>query len=210
MIAIFGGTFDPIHYGHLRPLLEVKQALGLDEVRLIPAYFPPHRDAPGAAVEQRLAMLRLATDDVPGFVIDERELERGGRSYTVDTLQSLRNEIGAATPLCLIMGLDAFVDLHEWHEWRRLGQLAHIVVTQRPGAELPRSGPVAELMATARATDVAQLQQQAAGKIWFQAVTQLEISATAIREQLACGQDIRFLLPEPVRHHIEREALYQH
>lgn len=209
VIAIFGGTFDPIHYGHLRPLLEVKQALGLDQVRLIPAFTPPHREAPGADVSQRLTMLRLALAEVPGFVIDERELQRGGRSYTVDTLQPLRDEIGPDMPLCLIMGLDAFVTLDSWHEWRRLNRLAHIVVTQRPGAELPHSGPVAELMATARARHAAELQQTPAGRIWFQEVTQLEISATAIRAERARGGDIRFLLPDNVRHFIETEGLYK-
>ena len=209
MIAIFGGTFDPVHFGHLRPLLEVKQALGLDEVRLIPAFIPPHREAPGATPAHRLTMLRLAVADVPGFVIDERELERGGRSYMVETLQSLRDEIGATTPLCLIMGLDAFDTLESWREWQHLIDLAHLVVTQRPGAELPQRGALAELMATARAQSVAELQQQPAGRIWFQEVTQLEISATAIREQLARGGDVRFLLPDTVRHYMEAEGLYR-
>jgi len=209
VIAIFGGTFDPVHFGHLRPLLEVKQALGLDEVRLIPAFIPPHREAPSATPAHRLTMLRLAVADVPGFVIDERELERGGRSYMVETLQSLRDEIGATTPLCLIMGLDAFDTLESWREWQHLIDLAHLVVTQRPGAELPQRGALAELMATARAQSVAELQQQPAGRIWFQEVTQLEISATAIREQLARGGDVRFLLPDTVRHYMEAEGLYR-
>lgn len=209
MIALFGGTFDPVHFGHLRPLLEVKQALGLDEVRLVPAFIPPHREAPGAQPEHRLAMLELAVADTPGFVIDPRELQRGGPSYSVDTLQSLRDEIGAATPLCLIMGLDAFVGLDRWHEWRRLTELAHLVVTQRPGAALPDSGPVAQLMATARARDLSALQDRPAGLIWFQTVTQLEISATAIRQQLADGGDIRFLVPDSVRHYIDTHGLYQ-
>ncbi|ALP52037.1 nicotinate-nicotinamide nucleotide adenylyltransferase [Candidatus Tenderia electrophaga] len=210
MIALFGGTFDPVHYGHLRPLLEVKQALALNQVRLIPAFIPPHRDTPGAEVTHRLAMLRLGVAQVPGFVIDERELRRGGRSYSVDTLQSLRDEIGAATPLCLIMGLDAFAGLASWHEWQRLTELAHLVIAQRPGAELPGSGPVAELMATARARHAAELQQQPAGKLWFQEVTQLEISATAIRAERARGGDIRFLVPDSVRQYIETRGLYQH
>jgi nicotinate-nucleotide adenylyltransferase len=210
VIAIFGGTFDPVHFGHLRPLLEVKQALGLDEVRLIPAFIPPHRETPGATPEHRLAMLRLAVADVSGFVIDERELERGGRSYMVETLQSLRDEIGATSSLCLIMGLDAFDTLDSWHEWHRLTKLAHLVVTQRPGAELPQRGALAELMATARAQSVEELQQQPAGRIWFQEVTQLEISATAIRVQLARGEDTRFLLPDSVRHYIETNALYKY
>jgi nicotinate-nucleotide adenylyltransferase len=210
VIGIFGGTFDPVHYGHLRPLLEVKQALDLAEVRLIPCCIPPHRDAPDVSAEQRLAMLKLAVADTPGFIIDPRELIRGGSSYTVDTLQSLRNELGKHKSLCLIMGLDAFVALDGWHQWQRLPELAHIIVTQRPGGLLPKTGAVAELVEQSQALDLAELQQQPAGRVWFQSVTQLDISATAIREQLAHSQDVQFLLPDSVRHYIETHSLYKH
>ena len=209
MIAVFGGTFDPVHYGHLRPLLEVQQTLGLDEVRLIPSFIPPHRAVPSASAEQRLAMLELAVADTPGFVIDQRELQRGGPSYTVDTLQSLRDELGSEKSICLIMGLDAFVALDSWHQWQRLTELAHIVVTQRPGMLLPKVGVVAELVEQAQALDVEELQQQSAGRVYFQSVTQLDISATAIREQLTHGQDVRFLMPDDVRHYIETHGLYK-
>lgn len=209
MIGIFGGTFDPVHFGHLRPLLDVQQALGLNEVRLIPSFIPPHRDTPGASAEQRLAMLELAAAETPGFVIDRRELQRGGSSYTVDTLQSLRDELGCDEPLCLIMGLDAFVALDSWHQWQRLSELAHIVVMQRPGGLFPKTGAVAELVEQVQALDVVELQQQAAGRVYFQSVTQLDISATAIRELVAHDQDIRFLLPDSVRHYIETHGLYK-
>lgn len=207
MIGIFGGTFDPVHYGHLRPLLEVREALQLEEVRLIPCYIPPHRGTPGAAPEQRLAMLRLALDEIPGFVIDERELRRGGPSYMVDTLQSLRGDLGEV-PVCLILGMDAFVKLDSWHEWQRLIGLAHIVVMQRPGSAAP-AGAVARLAAECRVKRCDELRQRAAGGIWFQDVTQLNIAATAIRARLAQGRDIRFLVPEAVRHYIEVNGLYK-
>jgi len=209
VIAVFGGTFDPVHFGHLRPLLEVKQALGLDEVRLIPCFIPPHRQEPGASAEQRLAMLELAVAETPGFVIDQRELQRGGPSYMVDTLQSLRDELGSHTPLCLIMGLDAFVALDSWHQWQCLNELAHIVVTQRPGGLVPKVGAVAGLVEQAQALDVDELQQQPAGRVYFQSVTQLDISATVIRELLVHGQDVRFLMPDDVRHYIEAHGLYK-
>ncbi len=209
MIGIFGGTFDPIHFGHLRPLLEVQQALRLDEVRLIPSFIPPHRQAPGASAEQRLAMLELAAAETPGFVIDQRELQRGGPSYTVDTLESLRCELGEYKSICLIMGLDAFAGLDNWHQWQRLTELAHIVVMQRPGGLLAKTGAVAELIEKRQVLDVAELQLQAAGRIWFQSVTQLDISATAIREFVAHGQDVRFLTPDCVRHYIETHGLYK-
>jgi len=209
MIGVFGGTFDPVHFGHLRPLLEVQQALSLDEVRLIPSFIPPHRDAPGASAEQRLAMLGLAVAETPGFVIDQRELQRSGPSYTVDTLQSLRDELGEHKSICLIMGLDAFAGLDSWYQWQRLIELAHIVVMQRPGGQLAKTGAVAELVERRQALDVAELQQQPSGRVYFQSVTQLEISATAIRELVAHGQDVRFLLPDSVRHYIETHGLYK-
>lgn len=206
MIGIFGGTFDPIHFGHLRPLLEVREALHLDEVRLVPCYIPPHRGTPGATPAQRLAMLQLALDETPGCVIDERELQRGGPSYMVDTLQSLRDELGSV-PLVFILGMDAFCKLESWHQWQRLIELAHMVVMLRPGSAMP-SGAVAELVAKHQLKESSELEQSPAGGIWFQPVTQLEIAATAIRERLALGRDIRFLVPEPVRHYIEANGLY--
>ncbi len=208
MIGIFGGTFDPVHFGHLRPLLDVKQALGLDEVRLIPCLIPPHRGTPSASAEQRVAMLSLAMADTPGFVIDQRELHRGGPSYTVDTLLSLRHDLGDVR-LCLIIGADAFMALDSWHQWQQLNQLAHIVVMQRPGTLLPKTGAVAELVEQAQALDVEELQQQAAGKILFQSVTQMDIAATSIRELVAQGKDVRFLMPDSVRHYIETVGLYK-
>jgi len=210
VIGVFGGTFDPVHYGHLRPLLEVQQTLSLDEVRLIPSFMPPHRQTPGASAEQRLAMLELAAEGAPGFVVDQRELLRGGASYTVDTLQSLRDELGIQESLCLIMGLDAFVGLEGWYQWQCLTELAHIVVMQRPGGLLAKTGAVAELVERTQALDITELQQQAAGRIYFQSVTQLDIAATAIRDHVAHGQDVRFLMPDSVRRYIEIHGLYKY
>lgn len=208
MLGIFGGTFDPVHFGHLRPALEVKQALEFDELRFIPCNIPPHRGAPVASAAQRLAMLQLALKDVPGCVIDQRELEREGPSYMVDTLASLRAEVGQR-PLCLILGLDAFLGLDRWHQWRRLLELAHIVVTTRPGSRLPEHGEVVNLVNHRQAEDHHVLRGSTAGLIYFQAVTQLDISATAIREAVRAKRDIHFLLPEAVRLYIEREGIYR-
>ncbi len=207
MIGVFGGTFDPVHFGHLRPLLEVKNALGLNEVRLIPCCIPPHRDIPTATPDQRLAMLQRALDDVPGFVIDGRELERGGPSYMVDTLQSLRHEVGDES-LCLILGMDAFGGLERWHQWQRLIELAHIVVTRRPGGLSSSSEAVAGLAARRQVGEGSLLRRQPAGLIYFQNVTQLDISATEIRAILAKKGDVRFLMPEPVRQYIVENQFY--
>jgi nicotinate-nucleotide adenylyltransferase len=209
MLGIYGGTFDPIHYGHLRTALEVKEAVGLDEVRLIPSQIPPHRGTPGATPEQRLAMLAAALADAePGFRIDTRELERRGPSYMVDTLASIRAEIGPE-PLCLIVGLDAFLGLHRWHRWRELFELAHVLVMQRPG---PLPGIPEELRAplrerTAAAPDA--LRARPAGLVHFVPVTQLDISATRIRNAIASGRSARYLTPDSVLSTIRALGLYR-
>ncbi len=208
MIGVFGGTFDPVHFGHLRPALEVQQALRLREVRFIPARQPPHRDQPAASPTQRLAMLKAAINYQPGFVVDERELQRPGPSYMVDTLASLRSELGAE-PLCLILGYDAFVGLPGWHQWQQLVELAHLVITHRPGwnhDDLP--GELQSLLQQ-HAIPAAQLADTSAGGICFVEVTQLDISATRIRAQLQAGQDVRYLLPETVYEMIREQNFYR-
>ena len=205
MLGIYGGTFDPIHYGHLRTALEVKQAVGLDELRLIPSRQPPHRGTPGATPEQRLALLRAALRDAePGFRIDTRELERPGPSYMVDTLASIRAEIGLE-PLCLIVGLDAFQSLHRW---RDLFGLAHVVVMRRPGAELAFAEELQALLAERATEDARALRLQPCGAVHFVEVSQLDISATRIRADFAAGLSPRYLLPDPVLKMIRELGLY--
>ncbi len=196
-IGILGGTFDPVHNGHLRLAIEMREALGLSRVRLIPASVPPLRNAPDAAAPDRLRMLEAAIEGEDGLEIDERELKRKGTSYTVDTLRSLRKEIGA-TPLCLIVGMDAFRRLDEWHQWEELPELAHIAVAQRPGAEHPESGPVARLVESKGVDDPEKLRQREAGHVIFCEIPALEISATRIRTLLAAGRSIRYLVPDRV------------
>ncbi|MGX2032079.1 nicotinate-nucleotide adenylyltransferase [Methylocaldum gracile] len=209
MIGIYGGTFDPIHYGHLRTALEVKEAVKLDEVRFVPCRLPPHRAAPEAEPDHRLKMLELALHDAePGFRIDTRELDRPGPSYMVDTLASIRAEIGAR-PLCLIVGLDAFLGFPRWHRWRELFDLAHIVVMQRPGAAPDFAGDLASRIAERRTEQPGAMRPQPAGAIHFVEVTQLDISATRIREAVKTGKSARYLIPEPVRRFIQSEALYR-
>jgi len=212
-VGIFGGTFDPVHFGHLRPALEVMEALELEELRLIPGRVPPHREMPGAGPKARLEMLRLATEDQPGFLIDEREMRRDGPSYSVDTLHSLRKELGADRPLCFVMGLDAFLGLGSWHRWEELPKLAHIVVTHRPGWELePHTVPGAEqalaLLERARLNRREELEANPNGGVWLQPVSQMEISATDIRHRQRAGRSIRYLLPDAVRRFIDDNGLY--
>lgn len=208
MIGILGGTFDPVHFGHLRTALDVCEALALDEVRLIPCHLPPHRGQPVASSRQRVTMLEAAVAAYPAFVIDRRELGREGPSYSFDTLTLLRAELGAR-PLCLLIGMDAFRGLASWHRWRELIDLCHLVVMTRPGAEIPAQGELKDFIRVHRVARAEDLRQLSAGRLWFQPVTRLEISATDIRARLAEGRSAGFLLPEAVYRIIKREGLYQ-
>jgi nicotinate-nucleotide adenylyltransferase len=209
MIGIFGGTFDPVHFGHLRPALDMQQALGCDEVRLLPCRVPPHRDAPLATPEQRLTMLRLAIHGERGLSIDERELQRDGPSYMIDTLLSLRHDLGEERPLALMIGMDALQGLDRWHRWRELVELCHVVVATRPGWTSPHSGPVAALVRGRQVDEAAVLRAQPSGKLLFCPVTHLDISASRIRSLMAAGQSPRYLLPAAVLEYIQMAGLYQ-
>jgi len=208
MIGILGGTFDPVHFGHLRPALEVQETLALEELRLIPCHIPPHRPQPHASAAQRVAMLEAATARHPAFRIDTRELQRSGPSYTFDTLVSLREELGDAG-LCLLMGMDAFADLTTWHRWDELIELCHLVVMTRPGADVPAGGELAGFIRRHRAPEAAGLRDRPAGRLLFQPVTALAISASRLRALLAEGLSPAFLMPEAVIGIINREGLYR-
>ncbi|MBI1887814.1 MAG: nicotinate-nucleotide adenylyltransferase [Nitrosomonadales bacterium] len=211
-IGILGGTFDPIHFGHLRLAEEMLELANLRQIRFIPAGIPPHRNAPQVSAQHRSAMVRLAITDQPAFVLDEREVERTVPCYTVDTLRELRAELGAAQPLCLLMGGDAFLQLHTWHEWEQLFGLAHIVVGYRPGFTLEERihGATAELQRhyQQRLCAANALSQQPCGGVTELAIPQLEISATDIRRRVAEGRTIRYLLPDAVADYIHQHQLY--
>ncbi len=197
MIGIYGGTFDPVHFGHLRTALEVKEALELEQVRFIPCRLPPHRNPPFFSPEQRLNFLQTAIADEPGFVVDTRELDRPGPSYMVETLESLRQDLGE-TPICLILGLDAFLGLPGWHHWESLFELAHLVVMDRPGYRPEWKNPLRSHVIQRTVNQALTLHEIAAGKIFFQPVTHLEISGTQIRQCLKQGRSPRFLMPDKV------------
>jgi nicotinate-nucleotide adenylyltransferase len=209
MIGVFGGTFDPIHFGHLRPALDILQGLGLREIRFVPLKTAVHRTQPAATGAQRLAMVRAAVDGQPGFVVDERELRRTGCSYSYDTLKSLRSECGPEIPICLLTGLDAFGELLSWYRWEDLAELAHLVVMRRPGASGPAEPILRRWMEVRSAARPEDLAGAPGGLVLLHDVTQLGISATAIRSQIARGLSPRFLLPDRVLSLIEREGLYR-
>jgi len=207
MIGILGGTFDPVHFGHLRTALELYQDLGLTQMRLIPCREPPHRGRPRATAAQRLAMLTGAVAGQPGLMVDDRELRRDGPSYSVLTLRSLREEF-AEVPLCMVVGKDAFAELDKWWRWRELLELAHIVVVDRPTARIAVSAEVAGVWAERSAAPEA-LAARPAGLIHTRHVTPLEISATRIRSMIAEGGSPRYLLPDAVLRIIEEQSLYR-
>jgi len=196
-IAVLGGTFDPVHIGHLRVAWEAAEALDAD-VRLMPAQVPPHRPPPVASAQQRVRMLQLALADQERLTLDTRELERPGPSYTFDTLQGLRSEFGNAQSLILLLGADAFAGLPSWHRWRELFELAHIVVLTRPGHGAAWPAELATAVAPRCVNAVSKLHEAAAGRILELAVTALEISASQVRALLAAGREPRWLLPEAV------------
>jgi nicotinate-nucleotide adenylyltransferase len=213
VIGVFGGTFDPIHFGHLRSALEICESLGLKEIRFVPCRIPPHRDEPLADPMQRLAMVRAALAGQPDMILDDREIKRDGPSYMIDTLESLRSEL-TTEPLCLILGMDAFMGLSSWHRWQELLTLAHLVVMHRPGKSLhdvnsQQAAEVTTLLKSRQVKDVKALQIKAAGSIFLHPISQLDISASKIREMVAKGKNPRYLLPDVVLQMIKVQKIYK-
>lgn len=215
MIGIFGGTFDPVHFGHIKPALDVMDSLSLTQLRFIPCSVPAHRDSPIASVEQRLMMLRAAIDGYADCVIDERELNRKGVSYMVDTLQSLHADFPEQR-LCLIIGMDAFLGLHRWSRWQSIFRFAHCVVTYRPGAELNFDSLPPELKELVEQRQVKSAEalietgdtDDFNGALLFMPVTQLDISATDIRQRIKQQQSIKNMVPATVNTIIQQQQLY--
>lgn len=208
MIGVFGGTFDPVHYGHLRAAVEVRERLSLDTLRLLPSGTPPHRSRTFASAAHRLNMLRLAVEGHPELVVDEQEIRRGGASYMVDTLAGLR--AGApSTPLLLVIGQDAANGLDRWHDWPRLFELAHLIVMRRPDAAHAYSPALQDVMSARQVARPGDLGDRPYGGVLPIGITQLDISSTNIRRLIAQRQSPAFLAPDAVIEYIDRHGLYR-
>jgi len=215
MIGIFGGTFDPVHYGHIKPALSVKQALNLSQLRFIPNRVPPHRETPWLPVEQRLVLLKTALQDYPNIMVDERELKREGPSYMIDTLKSLKQDFPDES-LCLIIGMDAYFGIPSWFQWRDIFELCQLVVTTRPGfeqSEIKQQMDSDDYDFLARKVtaniktftgyesseklmhDSTKESAQVTGQILLQSVPQLDISSTQIRENVLKNENISQWMP---------------
>jgi nicotinate-nucleotide adenylyltransferase len=211
-IGILGGTFNPIHFGHLRMAQELADALNLDSVRFIPAANPPHKDAPAISAEQRAAMVKLAIANNDCFVFDDRELHRAGASYTLDTLLSLREELGSNTSITLFMGSDAFTKFDTWHRWQEIISLCHIALVQRPqlrGHDHKLSKTLETFLHNHYSENSDDLHLHASGFVTMRQITALDISSTAIRHALQHGDSVRYLMPDNVIEYIQQNKLYR-
>jgi len=207
--ALFGGTFDPIHCGHLRVVEALAQQVKLARITIMPNNVPPHRPQPMASSIQRKEMVALAIADNPLFALDERELQRATPSYTADTLAQWREEQGYARPLAFIIGQDSLLTLPTWYHAERLLSLCHILVCRRPGYPVQMKSEEEQRWLEAHLTDdPTRLHQEPAGRIWLADTPLVDISATAIRQRLQRGQPCRDLLPEAVENYIRAHRLY--
>lgn len=207
-IGLFGGTFDPVHIGHLRGALEVAELMAFDQLRLIPSARPPHREAPQVSAADRLAMVELAVADLPPLLVDDRELRRERPSWTIDTLESLRAEVGESDQLFLMLGWDAFCGLPGWHRWEELLNHCHILVLQRPDADAEPPEELRDLLAARSVADPLSLSGPG-GQISFVWQSPLAVSATQVRQLLADGRSVRFLVPDAVLAYIHAHGLYR-
>ena len=206
-IGVLGGTFDPIHHGHLRLALELHASLNLSRVHMVPCFRPVHRKLPVASPDERLAMVKCAIQDEEALIADDREIRRQNPSYMIDTLLDMRKEL-PGSPLCLMVGIDAFLGLPSWHRWKEILEQAHIIVAHRPQYQLPASGVIADLLKARMQDNQAYIHEHQAGGILLRPITQLEISASDIRKQFAMGLNPRYLLPDRVYDYIKQQGTY--
>jgi nicotinate-nucleotide adenylyltransferase len=209
-IGVLGGTFDPIHYGHLRLGWDALCKLALQQVMFTPCHLPPHRTDPETAAEHRLAMAHLACADIDGFAVNGWELQQDKPSYSIDTLTHLREIFGPRQPLIFIMGMDAFAGFCRWHRWQELLELCHLCVAHRPHSlPLPPDSDAQQLLDQRTISSAALLQDQPGGLIYLLSSTEVALSSTQLRILAQGGTDLRFLLPDAVYRYIKLHRLYE-
>lgn len=206
-IGFLGGTFDPIHFGHLRPALEIQQALNLQSLYLLPNYIAPHKEKTLATTEQRVEMVKLAIQDTPEIQINTQELLRSSPSYTIDTLKLLRQQ-HPDTPICFIMGMDSLINFDSWYQYQDILNYCHLVVSHRPGWDPTFNEVVTDLLTQHQIQDPGLIHRSLAGCIYFQSTSQLAISSSQIRQLLATKQSINFLTPQSVCTYIKEQHCY--
>ncbi|MBD5770209.1 nicotinate-nucleotide adenylyltransferase [Marinomonas colpomeniae] len=207
--AVMGGTFDPVHNGHLRTAVEVLDRYKYSSLTLVPCFQPVHKNQPRVTPSQRLAMVKLAISSHSLLSVDSREIDREGPSYTVDTLRDIRAEIGPNEPLVMVLGMDSFLSLPTWHRWQELTQYAHLLVVSRPGWEPDFISELSSFCENYRASSPHELQCAPSGLVWFETLTPLGISSSMIRVLARKCESIAYLLPEPVQKYIEQHQLYR-
>jgi len=185
-LALLGGTFDPVHYGHLKCADEARDKLNLAKLYLLPSAYPPHRNAPCASIKQRLEMLNLARSEFPLLDVDDRETRRSGPSYMVDTLCELRREF-PQRPVILLLGQDAANQLHTWYHWQRLFDLSHVVILTRPGTKAAYHRDVVKQIDNRVATNAGEMSQSPAGAVLNIAVASINVSSTTIKSMIGSG-----------------------
>jgi nicotinate-nucleotide adenylyltransferase len=209
MIGILGGTFNPIHHGHLHLAERLQQILGLEATRFMPAGIPALKNMPNVSAEQRADMVSIAISEHPNFALDTRELDRAGPSYTIDSLISLRKELGNKS-ICWLIGSDAFAHLNTWHRWSELLDYCHFVVIKRPHAEeLNYSVEIKTLIASHQTNSIDALKNTSNGRVLIQEIAALDISSTQIRQKLALKMDVSQLMPSRVMKYIQQHHLYE-
>jgi len=209
MIGIFGGSFDPIHFGHIKLVLALLEHYEFESIRLIPCQLSPHKEKNFASAKHRFAMLKLVVDSEDKLIADDRELKRPGSSYSVDTLQELREEFGANQTLVMILGTDAFANFCDWHKYAEILSLCHIMLLPRPSYELPKEGCEKELFDACHSKDIETIRQTSNGNIYLSEEEEYDVSSTKIRQIIASGQQPRYLLPGNIWNYIRRNELYK-
>ena len=208
LMGIYGGTFDPVHHGHLKPVSEAAHQLSMDRVTLIPCHIPPHKAGPSASAAHRLAMLKCAIEQAPLFAIDTQELEKDRSSYSYQTLKAIK-QANPERHLCFFMGMDSLLNFDKWYRWQDLLSLSHFVVCRRHVEGEASLGSLASGLTPHLSKNPQDLRTQSAGTILLLNTHYQDVSSTKLRQRIANNAPYRHLMPVPVANYIEHHKLYR-